>query len=57
MYGVRALKELLPSYLTISGELVRVMTRLKTVYRSWAIGCASKQGCAPPGPVLLPIPR
>lgn len=42
-HGVRALKELSRSYLTISGDLVRVMTRLKAVYRSWAIPCAGKQ--------------
>jgi len=41
--GIRALKELSRSYLTISGDLVRVMTRLKAVYRSWAIPCAGKQ--------------
>src|SRR5450756_463067 len=45
--GVRALKELSRSYLTISGDLVRVMTRLKAVYRSWAIPCAGKQVYAP----------
>jgi len=33
-------EELSRSYLTISGELTRVMTRLKAVYRSWAIPCA-----------------
>jgi transposase len=42
-HGVRALKELSRSYLTISGDLARVMTRLKAVYRSWAIPCAGKQ--------------
>jgi hypothetical protein len=42
-HGVRVLKELSRSYLTISGDLVRVMTRLKAVYRSWAIPCAGKQ--------------
>jgi transposase len=42
-HGVRALKELSRSYLTISGDLVRVMTRLKALYRSWAIPCAGKQ--------------
>src|ERR1700730_464241 len=34
-HGVRALQELSRSYLTISGDLVRVMTRLKALYRSW----------------------
>jgi hypothetical protein len=45
--GVRALKELSRSYLTISGDLARVMTRLKALYRSWAIPCAGKQVYAP----------
>ena len=40
--GVRTLKELSRSYLAISGDLVRVMTRLKAVYRSWASPCAGK---------------
>jgi putative transposase len=31
----------------ISGDLARVMTRLKAVYRSWAIPCAGKQVYAP----------
>jgi transposase len=42
-HGVRALKELSRSYLTISSDVARVMTRLKAVYRSWAIACAGKQ--------------
>ncbi len=42
-HGVRALKELSRSYLANSGDLARVMTRLKAVYRSWAIACAGKQ--------------
>jgi transposase len=42
-HGVRTLKELSCSYLTISKDLARVMTRLKAVYRSWAIPCAGKQ--------------
>ena len=46
-HGVRTLKELSRSYLTISGDLARVMTRLKAVYRSWAIPCAGKQVYAP----------
>jgi transposase len=41
--GVRALKELARSYLTISKDQARVMTRLKAVYRSWAIPCTGKQ--------------
>jgi transposase len=46
-HGVRTLKELARSYLTISGDLARVMTRLKALYRSWAIPCAGKQVYAP----------
>ena len=46
-HGVRTLKELSHSYLAISGDVARVMTRLKAVYRSWAIACAGKQVYAP----------
>src|ERR1700682_2212331 len=46
-HGVRTLKELSRSYLAISGDLARVMTRLKAVYRSWAIPCGGKQVYAP----------
>jgi transposase len=46
-HGVRTLKELSRSYLAMSGDLARVMTRLKAVYRSWAIPCAGKQVYAP----------
>jgi transposase len=42
-HGVRALKELSRSYLAISGDQARVMTRIKALYRSWAIPCAGKQ--------------
>jgi transposase len=41
--GVRTLKELARSYLTISQDLVRVMVRVKALYRSWAIPCSGKQ--------------
>jgi hypothetical protein len=40
--GVRALKELARSYLTVTKDLSQVMNRLKAVYRSWAIPCAGK---------------
>src|SRR5271170_8046499 len=46
-HGVRALKELASSYLAISKDLIRVMTRLKAIYRSWGIPCAGKQVYAP----------
>jgi transposase len=42
-HGVRTLKELSRSYLAISGDQARVMTRIKALYRSWAIPCAGKQ--------------
>jgi hypothetical protein len=40
--GVRTLKELARSYLTVTKDLSPVMNRLKAVYRSWAIPCAGK---------------
>jgi transposase len=40
--GVRRLRELSRSYLTIVKDLSRVMNRLKAVYRSWAIPCAGR---------------
>jgi transposase len=45
--GVRTLKELARSYLAITRDLTRVMTRLKALYRSWAIPCAGEQVYAP----------
>jgi hypothetical protein len=42
--GVRTLRELARSYLTIVKDLSRVMNRLKAVYRSWAIPCAGRDG-------------
>ena len=41
--GVRALRELARSYLTISADLIWVMTRVKAIYRSWGIPCRGKQ--------------
>jgi transposase len=38
--GVRMLRELARSYLTVVKDLSRVMNRLKALYRSWAIPCA-----------------
>jgi transposase len=46
-HGVRTLKELARSYLTISKDLGRVMSRVKAIYRSWGIACAGKQVYAP----------
>jgi transposase len=42
-HGLRTLKELVRSYLTISKDVARVMTRVKALYRSWAIPCTGKQ--------------
>jgi transposase len=42
-HGLRTLKELGRSYLTITRDLSRVMTRVKALYRSWAIPCSGKQ--------------
>jgi transposase len=46
-HGLRLLKELSRSYLTISKDLGRVMNRLKALYRGWAIPCAGTQVYAP----------
>src|SRR5438552_13253408 len=46
-HGLRMLKELSRSYLTISKDLGRVMNRLKALYRGWAIPCAGTQVYAP----------
>jgi transposase len=39
-HGTRALKELGRSHLTLTQDSTRVMNRIKSVYRSWAIPCA-----------------
>src|SRR6202166_2310893 len=46
-HGVRTLKELVRSYLTLSKDVARVMTRVKALYRSWAIPCSGEQVYAP----------
>src|SRR5712671_6639155 len=46
-HGLRRLKELVRSYLTITKDLGRVMTRVKAIYRSWGIPCTGKQVYAP----------
>jgi len=45
--GIRPLKELARSYLTVTRDLTRVMSRLKAIYRGWAIPCAGEQVYAP----------
>ena len=42
-HGLRTQKELVRSYLTITKDVGRVMTRVKAIYRSWAIPCSGKQ--------------
>jgi len=46
-HGLRSLKELVGSYLTITKDLGRVMSRVKAIYRSWGIPCTGKQVYAP----------
>ena len=45
--GIRTLKELARSYLTITRDLTRVMNRLKAIYRGWGIACTGQQVYAP----------
>src|SRR6202166_262121 len=45
--GIRTLKELARSYITITRDLTRVMSRLKAIYRGWGIPCAGQQVYAP----------
>src|SRR5215472_13335198 len=72
-HGLRTLKEFVRSYLTVTKDLGRVMTRVKAIYRSWAIpyrqaglcrlsscrvACQDpRTGSAPAGGVLLPAAR
>jgi hypothetical protein len=46
-HRLRSLKELVRSCLSITKDLVRIMTRVKAIYRSWAIPCTGKQVYAP----------
>jgi len=45
--GLRTLKELSRSYLTITKDLTRTMNRVKALYRSWSIPCAGASVYAP----------
>jgi transposase len=45
--GIRTLRELARSYLTITRDLTRVMNRLKAIYRGWGIACTGQQVYAP----------
>ena len=40
--GIRTLKELARSYITITRDLTRVMSRLKAIYRGWGIPCGQQ---------------
>ena len=54
-HGLRLLKGLSRSYLTISKDLGRVMNRLKAWYRSWAIPCGAGGGnCIATNPSTMP---
>ena len=46
-HGLRTLKELARSYLTITKDLTRVMARIKAIYRSWGIHCAGQRVYSP----------
>jgi transposase len=46
-HGLRSLKELGRSYLTITKDVTRVMSRIKALYRSWAIPCSGTTVYAP----------
>jgi len=46
-HGMRTIKELGRSYLTITKDLTRVMNRIKALYRSWAIPCSGACVYAP----------
>jgi transposase len=46
-HGIRTLKELGRSYLTLSKDVTRTMNRIKSLYRSWAIPCAGTSVYAP----------
>src|SRR5947208_15037060 len=45
--GLRTLRELGPSYQTLSQDLNRVMNRIKALCRGWSIPCAGTQVYAP----------
>ena len=48
-HGLRTLKELGRSYLTLTQDVSRVMTRIKALYRSWAIPCHARDRVRPAG--------
>ena len=42
-HGLRTLRELARSYQVVSKDLMRVMNRIKALYRSWGIPCTGTQ--------------
>ena len=46
-HGIRTLKELGRSYLTVSKDVTRTMNRIKSLYRGWAIPCSGSSVYAP----------
>ncbi len=46
-HGLRTLKELGRSYVTITKDVTRVMNRIKAVYRSWGMTCSGSSVYAP----------
>jgi transposase len=46
-HGLRTLKELGRSYLTLTKDVSRVMSRIKALYRGWAIPCGGTTVYAP----------
>jgi hypothetical protein len=46
-HGLRTVKELARSYLTITKDVTRVMNRIKALYRSWGISCVGNEVYAP----------
>ena len=46
-HGVRTLKELGRSYQTLTKDVTPVMSRIKALYRSWAIPCSGTTGLCP----------
>ena len=45
--GLRTLKELARTYLTLTQDWTRVMNRLKALYPSWGMACGGRQVYAP----------
>jgi len=46
-HGMRTMKELGRSYLTVTKDVTRVLNRIKALYRSWAIPCTGTTVYAP----------